>query len=554
MTYARHLNVTPQSHPIPGDRDRMVRNEAGGYTYNVNSKVFFERFLITGAEGGTYYVKPKEHALKNIDNVLALVREDPRYAIDRAVAVSKGRFAPSNSPALFVIALAMSPKFSSNAFIRAYAAKMLPEVARTGTHLFEFVNEVTQMRGWGTLLMNAVSQWYLTKDPNWVAYQVTKYQGRLGWTHRDLLRLAHPETSDPVMAAVFEYIVRGSDTPTYKELEKLMPRIIVGVERIKKATDARQAVGIIREHSLTREMVPGQLLAYPEVWEALIPDMPYGALVRNLGNLSSRKLIPFGSDMFNTVIERLENDIMIEKSGIHPIGILKAIKTYGSGTGYRGSNSWTPASRVVEALNHAFYKSFEFVKPSNKRILIGLDVSGSMSFNAVKGMDGMMSSEAAAAMLMATVNTEPNYDIVAFAGGDWRNAALRPFPVHKGSSLESVMTKARDMTFGATDCALPMIHALENGMQVDAFVIYTDGQTWAGPIHPMQALNRYRMETGISAKLLVSNFYSYDHSIADPLDLGTLDIVGFSSETPKLISNFISGGQPGLAQEEEEED
>ena len=48
------------------------------------------------------------------------------------------------------------------------------------------------------------------------------------------------------------------------------------------------------------------------------------------------------------------------------------------------------------------------------------------------------------------------------------------------------------MPYGGTDCALPMLYALERGLEVDAFVIYTDSETWAGAIHPAQALRRGR--------------------------------------------------------------
>ena len=43
------------------------------------------------------------------------------------------------------------------------------------------------------------------------------------------------------------------------------------------------------------------------------------------------------------------------------------------------------------------------------------------------------------------------------------------------------------MPFG-TDCALPMICAHEQELAVSAFITYTDSETWAGTIHPAQAL------------------------------------------------------------------
>jgi 60 kDa SS-A/Ro ribonucleoprotein len=39
-----------------------------------------------------------------------------------------------------------------------------------------------------------------------------------------------------------------------------------------------------------------------------------------------------------------------------------------------------------------------------------------------------------------------------------------------------------------------MVWARRNKLRVSAFVTYTDSETWAGNIHPAQALRQYRDE------------------------------------------------------------
>jgi hypothetical protein len=102
--------------------------------------------------------------------------------------------------------------------------------------------------------------------------------------------------------------------------------------------------------------------------------------------------------------------------------------------------------------------------------------------------------------------------------------------------------KLVDMPFSSTDCALPMIQALKNNEQVDAFVIYTDSETYMGTIHPQAALEEYRKATGIDAKLIVVGMTSNCLTIADPKDLNTLNLAGFDTATPRIISDFIQGG------------
>jgi hypothetical protein len=102
--------------------------------------------------------------------------------------------------------------------------------------------------------------------------------------------------------------------------------------------------------------------------------------------------------------------------------------------------------------------------------------------------------------------------------------------------------KLVEMPFSSTDCSLPMVRALENKEQVDAFVIYTDSETYMGKIHPQAALEEYRRATGIDAKLIVVGMTSNCLTIADPKDLNTLNLSGFDTATPRLINDFIGGG------------
>jgi 60 kDa SS-A/Ro ribonucleoprotein len=86
-----------------------------------------------------------------------------------------------------------------------------------------------------------------------------------------------------------------------------------------------------------------------------------------------------------------------------------------------------------------------------------------------------------------------------------------------------------------------MLHAMERKREVDVFVIYTDSETWAGDIHPAQALAEYRRRSGIAARLVVVGMVSNGFTIADPSDRGMLDVAGFDAATPGLIAAFARG-------------
>lgn len=87
-----------------------------------------------------------------------------------------------------------------------------------------------------------------------------------------------------------------------------------------------------------------------------------------------------------------------------------------------------------------------------------------------------------------------------------------------------------------------MQHALKHRMDVDVFIIYTDSDTWAGRIHPSEALVQYRKEMNKpEAKLLVLAMQSTGFTIADPNDKYMMDICGFDSDVPNIIYEFAKG-------------
>ena len=116
---------------------------------------------------------------------------------------------------------------------------------------------------------------------------------------------------------------------------------------------------------------------------------------------------------------------------------------------------------------------------------------------------------------------------------------MTPVALSPRMRLDDVVSTLARIPMGGTDCALPMIWALEHKVQADAFIIYTDSETWAGAIHPSQALAEYRRKMGIAAKLIVVGMTSNGFTISDPSDAGMMDVVGFDTAAPNVMGDFI---------------
>lgn len=524
---------TPQSESLEG----QTANSAGGFSWQVDDWEMLNRFLILGTEGGSYYATEQKLTRDAAKAVERCVKADARRVVDTIVAISDAGRAPKNDPALF--ALAMAAKLAPEQEDRAYAYQALPKVARIGTHLLHFTSFAKLFGGRGMGIRKAEQRWFLDRTPEQVAFQAVKYASRDGWAQRDVLRLARPRASE-AMNDVLHYIVKGVEG---LDLEKL-PRVIKGTELIKTA-DKKQAAGFIREYKLPREVVPTEFLNEVSVWEALLEDMPMTAMIRNLNKMTSIGLLAAGSEGTKKVISQLGDEDAIKKARVHPIALLAALKTYQQGRGERGSLTWTPVAAINDALDAAFYLAFQNVEPTNKSIMLALDVSGSMGAGNCAGVPGLDPRTGAAAMALITANVEPNAFIVGFTAGESRTqhrgygAAITPLDITPQRRLDDVVRYMSGLQFGGTDCALPMVYAKEQKLKTEAFIVYTDSETWAGNIHPKQALDEFRNTSGIAAKSIVVGMVGNPFTIADPNDSGMMDVVGFDTAAPAVMADFI---------------
>jgi 60 kDa SS-A/Ro ribonucleoprotein len=561
--YAQHVSdkVTPQTEPIFGKN--QVKNNAGGYVFQIENWSRLNRFLVLGSEGGSYYATERKLSIDNAKAVIACIKEDGVRTVDAIVEISQAGRAPKNDPAIF--ALALVAKHGDDK-ARSHAYQNLSKVCRIATHLFQFLSVLDTIgKGTGLGLRKAVQRWYNDRELGNLALQVIKYRNREGFEHRDALRLAHVNTNDAARNEIYKWVAwnrykGGKDAPVsakndvakakyaskhdqivswvnshYNEgvLTETVHPLINAFEQAQRAKTPKEIVSLIQEHRLPREAVPTELLNTIEVWDALLPHMPLTAMIRNIATMTRIGLIAPLSDASKIVMAKLGDAEALKKARVHPIQVLSALKTYQQGHGVRGNNTWTPVQTIVDSLDDAFYASFDNVTPTGKNIMIGLDVSASMTWGDIAGVPGLNPRVASAAMAMVTAKVEKNVYIKGFSHN------LVDIDISGKSRLADVIHTIERVSMGGTDCSLPMLDAMQNNLKVDAFFTYTDNETWAGRQHPVQTLNAYRKKSGINAKSVVVGMTATEFSIADPNDAGMLDVVGFDTAAPQVMSEFI---------------
>ncbi len=347
------LGVTPQSEQADPSQ---VQNSAGGFVFPVEPMTQVERFLILGTDKGTYYTTQQKLTRDNAQVLLKVAKTQGPEVVAKIVDVSKGNRAPKNDQALFALALL---SVEGNIETRQAAYQALPDVARTATHLaqfLEFRQQLSQTKGWSAGLRRAVNRWYQNRTPEQVAYQIAKYPQREGRRHRDTVRQAHPNerTFEPVgRNAVFRWTVDRDVAET------TLPKIVRGVNRAKVSGSPEETARLVRGYDLTWEMVRTEHLNSPKVWEALLETDTVGitALIRQLPRLTNIGLLA-DKTWRDAVTARLVDPELLRKGRVHPINVLVAMRTYASGHGDRSSNTWQPVRQVIDALDAGFYAAF----------------------------------------------------------------------------------------------------------------------------------------------------------------------------------------------------
>ncbi|KAJ3417025.1 60 kDa SS-A/Ro ribonucleoprotein [Chytridiales sp. JEL 0842] len=662
-------------------REDQVKNSAGGFVFQVSPITRLRRFLILGTEKGSYYANETKLTAENATTVIDLITNQKKglEVLKEVVEISDQGRAAKQDTTIFVLALCLR---LGDDEIRKAAYEAIPKVCRIPTHLFQlltFTTTLTNMnnsklmplngeneqstdlnfeatstaetsshdaspstkttvgtksrrasppnngRGFGRAMRRALANWYNAQPPTKLAFTVTKYKSRHGWTHSDILRLAHVKPATVGHHFVYRFVGYGLEsalaevealelkamdvevveplakkerkedgmevdeedwmtvdaesdikpaqvkalapavespeapkatadsTPNKRQREpkvytnttqlpsdpsvtKTTIQFLKDLETLSQLppTSIVEAIELIKTHKLAHEHIPNSFLNTPEIWSTLLPSMGLTALIRNLAKMTSLDLFQPLSDSLHHVTTTLSDASKLSKARIHPFNVLVALNQYKQGRGNKGSLQWTPVSQIQDALNTAFYTSFKSVTPTNKRYLIALDVSGSMCAPVLGS--NISCRTASAAMAMTLLRTEPKCHVVSFQD------TIKPLNLRATDTLEEVERKMDCLPFGGTDCALPMVYAMERSLPVDVFVVFTDSETWFGKVHPCEALKKYRKQMKIEdAKLIVVGMASNGFSIADPEDAGMLDMVGFDSNAPAVMSEFAMG-------------
>ena len=450
----------------------MDINEA--FVYPVTLKQLILRLLILGSRKNNYNTQLKNLTKEDSDYIKQEIQNGKGHEILEIVReVYADSRAPKQEATMLVMALLCR---AADVDLRVKSLALLKEF-RTISHLYSWKNYHAaaenpltgqSSKGFGRAVKRAINEWALAyKDkPKELAYQITKYMTREGWSFKNILQCTHLRTKtgddrpqaqqaqaqaqaqqlQPAhtkkthkgqgqandvppceMDLVLRYAVNG-----FAAMEELAKKSgLAAIENgvyvyLKAVHDAKhfseteenkaQLIELIHKHRLAREQVPTWALADTDALLALLVNkkktqvtMPLTALLRNLGSMTSHQVLADEEEL-QLVREHLLNPITIEKSRVHPVTVLMAWFTYRNGKGLRGQTSWTPHPSLIKTLEEMFYRSFKNVEPTDTSICFLIDGSGSMTAPSL--CEGVSNAEAAALLAMIFARSETKKEVV----------------------------------------------------------------------------------------------------------------------------------------------
>jgi 60 kDa SS-A/Ro ribonucleoprotein len=527
--FTKKPTATPQNQPIPGRETEMIQGRSGGYMFDAGIWTMLRRCLLIGTAQSTYYAGKQELTEDFVSVIKKAVEEDAPRVASEILYASDGRAINNSAPLLALVLLSMGDTPEAK---KAFQ-EIFPQVVRTGSHFAEWLSYTKGLRGFGKIVREAGKTWFSRADVKGLAYQLLKYQQRSGFSQRDALRLFHVHPPTPDHNALFNWVVKG-----WEELPSEIPSPALAqvwwYEWLKR--NPKETHQAITQGHLTHEMVAPVGKMDKLAWELLFNEMPIGALLRNLGSLTQLGVLRADEPTnLNHVASVINSRQRLQKGRIHPIDVLKALKTYQSGGKIgRSQKTWEPAARIVDILEKALELSFDVVEPTGKVFMHAVDISSSMSCGVVDSV-GLSCCEIATAMALVTAKAEKNYMIRGFS------TKFIDLEISREDTFNSALRKASNQNFGGTDASVAYEWMIKNRFKADIICFWTDSESWAGNSHPAQTLRKYRQKVNPGVKAVYVTLAPYQITLVDPQDPLSWDLGGFDPSIPRLIGMIAQG-------------
>ncbi|MEG0198204.1 MAG: TROVE domain-containing protein [Acinetobacter sp.] len=506
-------------------KNKLISNQAGGRAFQLDHLQALAQLAATGTLNHTFY----QNAQAQLEQVLALTQNiDATFIAKTAVYTRKN----NHMKDMPVLLLAILSQLEQNLFKAVF-----PLVIDNGKQLRNFVqimrSGAIQRKSLGSLPKKMINQWLINASDNQLLSANIGNQPSLA----DVLKMTHPKPKDTNQDAFFAYILGKK-----YELEQL-PLKVQALEKFRQG--------------LTQDVpdLPMQLLTNlslsAQQWAEIAKNGGWQMLRMNLNTFTRHGVFEI-EGMDNVIANKLQDQDMIRKSRVLP---------------YQLMATWAALDDAVpqvvrQALEHVMQAALENVPRLTGRVVVAVDVSGSMASPVTGYRKGATSKlrcvDVASLFACALKQVNPDIEIMPF---DTQLHSLnivehesdvslfgRLKQVFSGSKTHSIFEVAKQFAAlggGGTNCSIPLKRLNRDQTAVDLMIYFSDNESWADQL-------RTQHKTGMlyewdilkqrcpHAKLVCVDLQPYTHTQV-PERIDTINIGGFSDEVFRLIDLFAQG-------------
>lgn len=432
----------------------------------------------------------------------------------------------------------------------------------------------------------ALQNWYTSKN-SWDLAKLLALCDDAG--HKELLKGLNPRKTGSGQLE-FQSLLSAINWGTAANNPDLAKKLIGGTvphtaadyiqaaNSLKETKSVQDAIKFCQEYNLSPSLIPQSLLSSKELWRCLIPTMELDFLLRNLTKLAAMKMlsvesysiggrpslsdssgwrnpssnrvslpitpaVPLETQEVITTIEAIVEKLSKVKIPTNSPGtafqLLITVAQYTQAKTAKDyaavSSFWSANPKIWEALEAAYTRCLNEVKPTGKRLLILIDCSPSMDCNRLQAFQ-LSSRVFLGVLLQFLLDAEQSVEIYSCM-----HKMSARFPYAKGWKADAISNHTAKGGYSVLDVTHFVEWATAERHKTDVFLVISDDGVEFKGNPPHQALMEYRKATGIpNAKLITLQLTHSTRKIATPEDPNTLDCHGFNYDTIEILRKFIA--------------
>uniref|UniRef100_A0A7C4R5F6 TROVE domain-containing protein n=1 Tax=candidate division CPR3 bacterium TaxID=2268181 RepID=A0A7C4R5F6_UNCC3 len=503
-------------------------NKEGAPTFRRELAEQVIQVLTTNTLENTFYVGKDELKEDTVRVLEKMKNKDPEF-LAKALVFARNEGYLQKVPTMGLAVLSTSDARGGKEFFK----KAFNKIIQTPDNLSEFVRVVKKeniRKGLGGVALNSVKEWL----KNISGYQAVKYSAtstnnREKFTLRDILKLARPKPENKEMEERFGWIVNGwkevgeQESPTNPQIWAL--------EKIKRSENNEEIIDLIERAKLPWEaVIPAVKKMNPEIWESLMRQMPYMALLRNINNFSKNGLLEKDENV-EYIVSKLTSQRELEKAKVLPFRLYTAWKAYQS-----KNKDNSVDSRIVNALETALENSFVNIPEIKGSLAIGSDVSGSMSMQVSDKGDTSCREICGVFTGALLKKSKDKTHVLPF------ETVVKKENFLASDSILTNTEKIARMGGGGTAVGAPIEHLLKKKIKVDNFIGITDNEDWAygrdyfSRYSFLEAWREYKKTINPKAKAFLITLAPYRDAVAPQNEKDVHFIYGWNESVLKYIS------------------